>query len=110
MAELGDEVIDRSTHRLTGVYIDDGHDFDRAPVAVFGTGRIWGPVADHTLSAMVNDLHVCERPARQFLSRSVAAACGNALPRFTGGQVVETTPSSEQSTKPLAEQIRHASL
>jgi hypothetical protein len=50
---------------------------------------LWlGPVWDHTLCAMVNDLPVCARYARARIGRLLSATCGNALPLFTGGQVV----------------------
>jgi hypothetical protein len=48
----------------------------------------WGPFWDHTLCAMLNDLRVCELPARPHYGHLLVVTCGNALPQLTGGQVV----------------------
>ena len=50
--------------------------------------RVLGPPWDHTLCVMVNDLRVCARHARSQIGYALAMTCGNALPLFTGGQVV----------------------
>jgi len=47
-----------------------------------------GPSWDHTLSAIVNDLHVCERYAWSPHTRRLCVTRQNVLPLFTGGQVV----------------------
>src|ERR1700730_4481132 len=48
----------------------------------------WGPIGDHTLSAAMNDLRVCARLAWPQTDRALVVTSGNALPRFSGGQVV----------------------
>ena len=48
----------------------------------------WGPRWDHTLCALVNDLRVGARHARPPVGHILPATCGNALPPFSGGQVV----------------------
>jgi Thiamine pyrophosphate enzyme, C-terminal TPP binding domain len=50
--------------------------------------QLGGPVGDHTLCAMVNDLRVCERYARTSHEGRLRVAWGNVLPLLTGGQVV----------------------
>jgi hypothetical protein len=53
-----------------------------------GSRELWRPVWDHTLCAIVNDLRVYARHTRSSQARTVPTTCGNALPLFTGGQVV----------------------
>jgi hypothetical protein len=48
----------------------------------------WGPRWDHTLCALVNDLRVGARHARPPVGHILPATCGDALPPFSGGQVV----------------------
>ena len=52
----------------------------------------WGPIGDHTLCAVMNDLRVCARLAWPQTDRALVVTSGNALPRFTGGQVVQRLP------------------
>ena len=47
-----------------------------------------GPIGDHTLRAVMNHLRVYARLAWPQTDRALAVTSGNALPRFTGGQVV----------------------
>ena len=48
----------------------------------------WGPRWDHTLCALVNDLRVGARHGRPPVGHILPATCGDALPPFSGGQVV----------------------
>jgi len=51
---------------------------------------------------MVNDLRVCARYARARIGRLLSATWGNALPLFTGGQVVAgSNPVSPTHEKAL---------
>ena len=62
--------------------------------------RVLGPPWDHTLCVMVNDLRVCARHARSQIGYALAMTCGNALPLFTGGQVVaRSNPVSPTTQK-----------
>jgi hypothetical protein len=65
----------------TGLPVDCGAAGENRPLA-------WGPVGDHTLCAVVNELRVCERLARSHLRRTLVVNRGNVLRRFTGGQAV----------------------
>jgi hypothetical protein len=69
-------------------------------IAVIGTGPIWGPLGDHTLCAIVNDLRVYERLTRAHVGRTLEVTRGNVLPRFTGGQVVAGSILSARHCQP----------
>lgn len=53
-----------------------------------------GPVGDHTLCALVNDLRMCERRAWTHSGRTLTVTCRNVLPLSTG-QVVNRDQESE---------------
>lgn len=49
---------------------------------------VLGPIGDHTLCALVNDLRVCARYAPPLLGPLIACDLENVSPLLTGGQVV----------------------
>ena len=73
----------------------------KAAVAGAPVRRVWGPLWDHTLCAIVNDLRAYERTYTATERPQLRVTWQNVLPQFTGGQVVAgSNPVSPTDVSP----------
>ena len=88
---------------VNGPVTEQPPDYVRGPLVL-------GPVWDHTLCAVVNDLGVCDRLARHYIGRRLAVTCGNALTHYSGGQVVAgsnpVSPTDVSPTEKIGSDLR----